>query len=303
MNTLEQIRIDSEDRLIVTPVGVGSAFASQTNSSFILAYHGKTILVDCGANVPDALKSDGINIADFDAYYITHTHPDHCYGFGEVLFAARYMAKKRVKLLAPEPILTPLWEETLKGGLYKAEFPYLNLDDYAEIIRMERQECDPTSYRECYGIEWEGFKLLAFQTKHTPGGPPPRGLAKMSQYYMWSSGLLVNEELFISGDTQFDPALIVAFASEQNIVILHDCQFEGKGLVHASVEELCSLPAEVKRRMYLYHYSDMQLAKLVGPVGADQPTWPRVEQWCEEKGFAGVLVVGEALERPDDTDL
>lgn len=49
-------------------------------------------------------------------------------------------------------------------------------------------------------------------------------------------------------------------------MILHDCQLEGSGVMHTTLEELMSLPEDVRRRIKLMHYSDEQ-PSFVGHTG------------------------------------
>lgn len=60
--------------------------------------------------------------------------------------------------------------------------------------------------------------------------------------------------VFISCDTRFDRELIDLYA-ERSSIMFHDCQFF-KGGVHASLEELKTLPPKIKEKMYLMHYGD-----------------------------------------------
>ena len=54
--------------------------------------------------------------------------------------------------------------------------------------------------------------------------------------------------------------------------IFHDCQFFTGG-VHASIDELKTLPEAVKAKMYLVHYGD---------------NWEKFEDKVKEYGFAGL---------------
>ncbi|MNW17389.1 hypothetical protein D3C71_2165650 [compost metagenome] len=49
-------------------------------------------------------------------------------------------------------------------------------------------------------------------------------------------------------------------------MILHDCQLGGSGVVHTTLEELMSLPEDVRRIIKLMHYSDEQ-PQFVGLTG------------------------------------
>ncbi len=76
---------------------------------------------------------------------------------------------------------------------------------------------------------------------------------------MYSYGLLAGtadkeNSLFISTDTQFQPGLIESIA-ERVALIFHDCETSAvKSTVHAHYEQLLTLPATVKNKIWLYHY-------------------------------------------------
>lgn len=74
---LNEIRDLSENQTVICFVGVGSAFAKRNDqTSLIIAKNRKTILVDIGTTVPQALYRNGMNVTDFDYYHLTHAHAD-----------------------------------------------------------------------------------------------------------------------------------------------------------------------------------------------------------------------------------
>ena len=90
--------------------------------------------------------------------------------------------------------------------------------------------------------------LVFMRTRHIPDSTTSIDEAQ------WCSGILVNNRVWVSGDTMFDRNYPTSF-SEISEVMFHDCQMF-KGGVHASYRELMTLPAEVRSKMYLYHYND-----------------------------------------------
>ncbi len=63
----------------------------------------------------------------------------------------------------------------------------------------------------------------------------------------------------ISADSQFVPDLMLPLYQEAEI-IFHDCETsEKKSGVHAHYTELKTLPSEIKRKMWLYHYQPLPL--------------------------------------------
>lgn len=72
-----------------------------------------------------------------------------------------------------------------------------------------------------------------------------------------------------------------AFYKEATI-IFHDCETSPfKSGVHSHYEDLKTLPAEIKAKMYLYHYQDN--------VSTDYDTW---NAKAKEDGFGGFLKIG-----------
>jgi len=59
-----------------------------------------------------------------------------------------------------------------------------------------------------------------------------------------------------TSDTRFDLDLIDNYCSLFDLeIIFHDCQFFSGG-VHAGLEELNTLPTEIKKKIILTHYGD-----------------------------------------------
>lgn len=246
---LDQLRKDSEGKLIICFTGVGSAFAKRNyNTSAIIAKDGKVVLIDCGATTPLALHEKGISVTDFDGYYFTHGHADHVGGVEELLFKSRYVTKTKPTILITEEFQDELWEKTLRGGLGYADGKVMTFADYADFHRPEPHY---PSNREFHSASFMGIDLTIFRTKHieTP----------YSGKRFWSSGLLIERMVVYSGDTVFDVELFNDTATKvagRMAHIFHDCQLFSPGAVHATFDELKMLPEHIRNRMYLMHYGD-----------------------------------------------
>jgi ribonuclease Z len=68
-------------RLIL--LGTGSAWSGPGRENTYMVVEGKNtrILVDCGGSPAQRLASAGVDIASIDRVVLTHTHPDHIYGW------------------------------------------------------------------------------------------------------------------------------------------------------------------------------------------------------------------------------
>jgi len=72
----------------------------------------------------------------------------------------------------------------------------------------------------------------------------------------WSTGMIINNRILFTSDTRFDPHMLNFCLNGWDIeTIFHDCQFFDGG-VHASINELDTLPDDVKKKMILMHYGD-----------------------------------------------
>ena len=67
-----------------------------------------------------------------------------------------------------------------------------------------------------------------------------------------SFGVLIDDCVWYSGDTMFNIELIQKYANRSKI-LFHDTSIS-ENPVHASLDQLKTLPTEIKNRMYLVHY-------------------------------------------------
>ncbi|MFH1233200.1 MAG: MBL fold metallo-hydrolase [Patescibacteria group bacterium] len=246
---LSQIKQESKNGLVFCFVGVGSAFAKKNDqTSLIIAKDEKTILVDIGNTIPKVLDSKGINISGFDFYHITHSHGDHTGGMEELLLMSRYVKKQKPKLIITEPYYDILWDKTLRGGCAHNELDLLKFSDLVIPVRPIWKQSRP---REIYEINVEGINLEIFRTIHIPGN------VDMWERAFWSTGLVVDHRVLFTSDTRFDPLIFQHLGMTTNMeAIFHDCQLYDPGTVHATIDELLTLPTELKSKMYLTHYGD-----------------------------------------------
>tara|TARA_B100001750_G_C15374183_1_gene528919 strand:- start:36 stop:884 length:849 start_codon:yes stop_codon:yes gene_type:complete len=249
INGLQTIREASQEGLTVCFPGVGSAFAKKNDHTcLIIAKNGVTTLVDAGTSTPRVLLSRGIEISDFDYYHITHSHADHIGGLEQVLLYSHYVLKKKPRLILAREYKDILWEQSLRGGCGYCEGGVLQFDDLAEFIYPKRVASSP---RGLYEVQVDGIKLLIFRTVHIPTEGDNSG----SKF--WSTGLLIDDVALFTADTRFDPLIFEHVPMDKVDTIFHDCQLNDPGVVHATYNELKTLDAGLRSRMYLTHYGDM----------------------------------------------
>lgn len=250
-------------RLEVAFLGVGAAFSRTMLQSNLLAVKGRThLLVDMGTKAPMALHAAGLSVLDIGNLAVTHSHADHVGGIEEWCLKARYGAPRvrggevggyRPNLFVTAEYARILWEATLRGGLSHAKDACggarMELEDYVAL-----RPCEPIPgygrpvFRAVVGDGADAIDLKLMRTTHIPGCP----LGSPEAFY--SVGALLDDRVFVSGDTIFDPGLIEEFGAGAD-AIFHDCQ-EFRGGVHASYEELASLRPGLKEKMFLYHLAD-----------------------------------------------
>jgi len=259
----------NDGRLSLTFIGSGSAFSKRFFQTNLLIVKGAThLLVDCGSRAPEALHKLGRSVTELENVLITHSHADHIGGLEEVMLMNRYAAKRKPNIVITKEYQVLLWENSLKGGGAFNECragKYLNFEDFWKPIRPKPVPGDP---RLCVVTVGGDLKLKLFRTMHIPDS------AKGWQDSALSYGLIIDDRVLFSSDTRFDPGMILGFDAQYHFErIFHDCQTFTGG-VHASMDELGTLPEAVKKRMYLVHYPD---------AAADDRQKPR------DMGFAGFV--------------
>lgn len=229
--------------LCLQMLGTGDAFSKNYfNNNGLLLDSDYTLLIDCGVTAPLALQRLGRRIQDIHATLITHIHSDHVGGLTELAMTLQHNHSKKMRLLLPETLTEPLWDK-LKEDLAE-EYEISSLSDWFELT--------PLQPGMTYNLS-SSISLEIIRTPHIPG---------KSSY-----SLLINKEIFYSADMTFQPDLLHRLVREHDIkMILHECQLEGAGVVHTTLEELRSLPQDIRSKIKLMHYSDEQ-PSFVGHTG------------------------------------
>ncbi len=252
-------------------LGVGSAFTTADyyqSNLLITAQSGKKLLLDCGSDIRFSLNEAGINAANFgreiEAVYISHLHSDHIGGLEWVAINTYFVPNSPPpKLFMNTATMEELWNHSLQGGLKCIKGKVMHLDDYFE--------CFPISAENRF--TWEAIDFTLWRMPHV--------MADSRNHY--SYGLLMSEtggspNVFISTDTQFQPEFLTHIHTEVGL-IFHDVETTAfRTTVHAHYDELCTLPPEIKKKMWLYHYQ------------------PKPDRDPVKDGFNGFVVKGQEFD-------
>jgi ribonuclease BN (tRNA processing enzyme) len=258
----------------LTFLGVGAAMApsSMWQSNMVLEKNGRRLLIDAGGDVRHSLREAFPSIhagnvgVEIDAIYISHLHADHIGGLEGLALSAHFVPPHRKPLLyCDADLMDELWETSLKGGLETIEGKVADLTDFFD--------CKPIKANGDF--EWEGVKCEPVQTLHVMSG----------RKFQHSYGLLMSDyngegaKTFLTTDTQFCPRQLPEFYAQAEL-IFHDCETSRfPSNVHAHFDDLKTLDAKYKAKMWLYHYNS-----------------PTPEQDAVANGFRGFVVKGQSFE-------
>lgn len=249
-----KIELTNDGTLSVFFIGSGSAFSKkyfQTN--FLLIKGNDHVLIDCGTTCPFILESAyKTKITDIQNFLPTHPHADHIGGVEEIALVNRYIAKKKPNIILTDEFRKLLWNQSLRGGIQYSEDGQMTLDDYFTQIKPKRIAKKPF---DIYEVNIGSINIKLFRSYHVTTKPHS---LKKAQY---SVGLVVDNSVLFTGDTQFVPDQLEALLKTFDIkTIFHDCDTTNTSAgVHATYNQLKTLSKEIKAKTYLCHYSTEDL--------------------------------------------
>lgn len=252
------LRLQNEGHLEFLFLGTGSAFVKENFQNNLLVIKGQDhLLIDCGTRCPEAFYKYKSSILQVRNIFISHSHSDHAGGVEELALMHRYATKIRPGIVITDEYKDFLWNMSLRGGLSYGEYGhsrygesedgFLTFDDYFTQIKPARIDGAP---RPLYEANVGSINVKIFRTMHMPDNVPSWRESALS------FGVLIDNRVLFPSDCRFDKDLLTWIESDFHPEwIFHDCQAVMGG-VHASIVELKTLSADIKRKMFLCHYAD-----------------------------------------------
>lgn len=232
----------------LTFMGAGSAFTYanfQSNMLLEVPVEGgvKRLMIDCGGDARHSLHAIGHGPGNVNAVYISHLHADHIGGLEWLALVTFFTpGVERPLLFCNDELVEPLWS-CLRGGLQTMRERVATLDTFFDVRPV----------RENGAFDFAGVRFHLHRVEHFYNGP------RLNPSYGIGWNAPTGAQVFITTDATLNMEYMQEPFDKYD-VIFHDCETAPfKSGVHAHYTELVNLPAELKKKLYLYHYQDGRL--------------------------------------------
>ena len=238
-----------------------------------------SLLIDCGYDILESLEANNRSVEKIDNIYISHLHGDHCGGLERVAFYKYFLQdKKKTTLFIHESLVDDLWSMLRPSLQYKSEGVH-TMDDYFDIRSIKNDKS--------FMIGQHNFRLI--KNKHVDSDTKSMfsyGLVhdrSMSYEYQNKNESPEIKKIYYSTDTM---NILVSKKWPEHIkedvlscdLFFHECSFI-ETPVHAFYDDLKKLSEDIRKKMYLYHYS------LISGISVSSVS----------KYFAGLIKSGEVI--------
>ena len=225
----------------ITFLGSGSAFVlghENYHSNILIESNEDNLLYDAGTTIADALYNANITPFDIKNIFISHNHADHSGGMEYIGYKTYFIppfGSRRPILYGSYDILEELWENNLKAGMKSLTKATATLDTYFDVRYITDS------------FDVGDVNCTTIKTVHVEDD---NGL--MPSYGLFLNDSITNKKVYISGDSCCFSRRILMSAD----IIFQDCELAiYPNSVHTQYHELCTLPPEIKAKMWLYHYT------------------------------------------------
>ena len=244
-------------RLKILPIGTHGAFTQTGFNTNYLVSFGKSggtlsqFMFDCGTTAGVAFQAIDKELLEITDVYLSHLHLDHVGGLIQ-LGLRRYSAGlERPRLYCCPDLASKLWPLFLKTFMQVAlsqqgNIEKFDLENFFELIELPNQ----TKKLE-HPFLISGINCIPVEFSHPN--------------YSETYGLVIEERVLITSDTIFLPGVLESVANRFPIeAIFHHCTFNSAlSKLHATVDELATLPEDLRELIILIHYDD-HLPKVEG---------------------------------------
>jgi len=224
----------------LTVIGSGDAFGSggRFNTCFWVETAKATLLIDCGASSPVALKARGLDFSRVDGVVLSHLHGDHFGGLPFFLLDAQLITRRERPLVVAGP---PGTQKRIEAAL-EVFFPRATTNKWR--FPFQFLEIEPG-----HPADILGHSVTTAQVVHQSGAP--------------STALRISDgraHFAYSGDTEWTEALL-SIAAEADLFIVECSSYAGSVPGHLSWKILKTrLRDFTARRIMVTHMNDTMLA-------------------------------------------